>query len=367
MLLCLFRWAYHAHLAIPADKGFFVERDGRSASINCKIRDGARLFSYTGTTYDWVVSPDGYNHCELRGRRGEDVAPFRRMSFADNANAFSGGIVDLVKYTVIEIATEIASVDELTRAIPTTAEPNPSPTEVERWAEEILRDFIDWYRSVTNQADVPHPRVADSPFVEIWIADSYTLSPDEMKGRLRLHSRQIQWTPPDRMGLLKPPLSNRQVELIRRQLESGNKLTLAERLLIEAKELSFLRNSHDLAIITIGTAFEVHVRQCLILACKKLGLTTLPTGPKGKEKQTDVVRAVESGRLRDELLGRYGTLLSGKHLQELPEYEIWRVKAYELRNRIVHGGASGFSLEDAGAAFTAVVSYMNALAALLPR
>ena len=134
-------------------------------------------------------------------------------------------------------------------------------------------------------------------------------------------------------------------------------MPLYERLLLEAKELGHLARNYDLSVVVAETALEVLVQQEIAATCERRGMAQLPLGAGKGEKLVPFREAIENGRFRDDLLGRYPLMLSGINLKQISEYKIWYHKAYVPRNAIVHTGARVMDESAAIDAFDAVVAF----------
>lgn len=356
MILCTFCWPIIMHLAVPQNEGFFFNCDGRDVHIECQTLPGAKLFSYTGNEYGWLTKNyevvTRYIHAVTKS--GERF-PVRETHRKESEVPFTGGTVDLVKYTRLLITFELDSTDIL--------DDEARIRELEVWVEGAVQHFIDLYRIVTQENDVTRPRIKDAPMVDVLIARDYEFNAEVVGGEFRTYKWLHRWDDAAKTGQIKSPMQQERVDLLLKLLHNGYKPTLFDKLVLDSKEQSFIRNEHDLAIVIVETAFETFLQQRLLATCVAKGIANLTSGRGKGARQVPFQEAIESAQVRDNL--EYVQELSGKSVKGGAEHNNWFIQAYQKRNEIIHSGTRGATADDASNAFSAIISYMNLIDGIL--
>jgi hypothetical protein len=293
MILCLFSLSLQTHLEIPDDSGFFIHMSERDVNIRCITMDGAKLFSYTGEEYGWLTGDYEVEPFQVRKVRAEQKAILRTFYRKKVAGPSTGGTVDPVKYTRIELAFEVDSLDVL--------DDEDRFNELKSWVEGVLRYFVNTYRLVTQEEDVTKPTIGDAPIVDIFISDNYEFTSGGTNAKFRPYKQLYNWMNPTKTGHLKEVMTDESARKLASLLESGAPIQLFQQLLLDAKELSHVRGEHDLAIIVIENAFEVFLQQRLVSACEARGRTELPYGRGRGETLINYIEAIEKGGVKDAL------------------------------------------------------------------
>ena len=360
MPLALFRWAYHAHLAVPLDQALFVRHNGREGYLSCAVQDGFRLFSYDGK-YEWLKESDEVVRFQFTDDQTKDAIPFRYLyhTVESKEKGFPAGFKDPIKFTVVNLLTEVDNLECL-------KEKNEEASQLRTWAKEVLTLFVEWYRLLNNDPSVHLPQVEESPVVEIWAGEK----PDSggiAGAELAPFSRHLNWRNPVKAGISKRNLSKDGIQMLAEALQSGYELTLYKRLLLEARELAHVSHNYALSIVVAGTAFEVLVAQELKSACERRQITQLQVGPKSAPRMKDYRKAIQDGRLNIELLAAFPKAICGLSLKTLPGYQVWFRDAYEPRNSIIHGGTRKADELAARGAFEAVSAFGEAICSTLTK
>lgn len=276
----------------------------------------------------------------------------REIGFTNYPAHYLSKTIEHVGYTFLDVTFEI---------------PKPSPVgdkdRLGRIADEGIRvaqHFVDVYREVSNESDVFHPTIEDSPGIEIFLAENYTFTEDGVDAAFRRVSRQIRWELEHVTGRTKDELSIEKVIQLEQKLREDYDPPVHIELLLDAKDSSIIDRNHRMAIVTVETAFEAFVQQRLLAECEIRGISSL-VGRGRNTTEKDYREAIESGNIKADLLGTYCSFLCGKSVRAGSEYQRWYDDTYNPRNDIIHRGKRTTSEDDAEKAFVAVVNYMNFL------
>lgn len=350
MILCTFSWPIPMHLAVPQNEGFFFSMDGRNVYIYCQTLSGAKLFSYTGEEYGWLTKEYEVISRYIRAvSESDEKAPVRQIHRKKDEAAFTGGTVDSVKYTRIFVSFEVESLDVL--------DDETSFNELKAWVERTVQHFVELYRMTTQEGDVTRPRINDAPVIDITVADGYEFNAEVLSGDFRPYMWVQSWEETTKVALFKETMKPERVRVLLELLQGGFQPLVHDRLLLDAKEQSFVRNEHDLAIVIAETAFETFLQARLIHWCAANGKTTLKVGRGKGERDLPYQEAIEGASVSTNL--DFVEEFSGQKIKGGAEYGNWHKYAYTARNGIVHLGMRGATMEDAGKAFTAVVTFID--------
>lgn len=347
MILCTFSWPIQMHLAVPPGAGFFFNRGGRDVHIECQTLPGARLFSYTGEDYGWLTKEYETESRYIRAVAGDKKAPVRQIHRKEAEVPFTGGTVDPVNYTRVLVTFEIEGTHVL--------DDETSARGLRDWVEGVVQYFFDLYRLVTQEGDLTRPRIKDAPMVDVLVADDYEFNSEVLGGEFRPYRWIYSWEDTGRGGYFKEMMSREKFAALLTLLQSGANPRVFDKLLLDAKEQSLIRDEHDLAIVVAETAFETLLQERLLAACAARGVTDLTVGRGRGATQMPYREAIERAQVRDCL--DYVQELSGQNIKGGAEHNNWLTHAYGKRNRIVHGGERGAAVDDVGRAFNAVVAY----------
>lgn len=255
---------------------------------------------------------------------------------------------DFLGYTLIDVNFEVLE-----------APKSGAGPEIEKLQEEAFRRvqwFIRQYRTVSDELDVRVPEITDSPIILIAGADDYQISGQVLEGKFKLLSRQFRWLPAEATGIAKPEWDQAKIRRLETKLARGAEIPIFEELFLEAKQLSKVQQNHRLAIVVIGNAFELFVREALHKECVRRNLRQLPFRD-GKMASMDEL--VETADLRSELLGTCAKHLVGRSIKSCSEYQAWHTKGYIPRNEILHRGRTMMFASDVEVAFISTVNYSN--------
>lgn len=350
MILCTFSWPILVHLAVPQQEGFFFSVEGRNVYVDCQTLPGAKLFSYTGEEYGWLTK-----EYELVSRyvnavsKGNEKAPVRQIHRKKEESLFTGGTVDPVKYTRIFVTFEVEGTEVL--------DDEARFDELKDWVERVVQHFVDLYRMVTQENDVTRPRLTDAPVIDVMVADRYEFSANAFGGDFRPYKWVQSWAERTNTAHFKDTMTPDGARLLLELLQCGFSPLVSDKLLLDAKEQSFVRNEHNMAVVIAETGFETFLQMLLINWCSANGKTTLKVGRGKGEKELPYQEAIESASVSTNL--DFVEEFSGQKIKGGVQYGNWYKYAYQARNGIIHLGARGTSADDAGKAFNAVVTFME--------
>ena len=313
-------------------------------------RQGKRIFSYNSDP-DWLQHLDDANKLEalrvtrVHAETGEEI-PVRTVYYDAQGwkDAFSAGVVDLAPYTVLEIGFEIED--------PALAQTEPEHSRLEKWVKETLSKFVALYQQETSETDVfESPWSASAAaIIDTRYADKFRLTDENVDGKFGERTATLRIPNPHKIRPFKPVLKTSQIRRLANRLKKDEEPAVYLRLFNEARELALLRERPDIAIVVIGTALEVYLKNALLHTCTALGIEKLPVY--GRLKKAS--EAIDDGNVRRDLL-EYVKQIGGSNPRQTPEYTRWFSEAYEPRNDIMHGGARGHEEQDARNAFEATM------------
>lgn len=358
MLLCTVSLPLQSHLGLP-DTAFFFSADNRNICIQCRTIKVAQLFSYTGEDYEWLTKEEGIEQLHLAAVSEEGERVFiRQVHRKTNDESFSGGVIDLKKYTLIQMSFEIEGTDVIDDEV--------KFAELKKWVSSIIQRFVDLYRMVSQESDVTGFQLEEVPIMDVWIANEYKFTSNEIDAKQDLYTRIWDWSGTRKTNYFKKVLPEQAIHLFGYLLKRGVPLRLFEQLLLECKEQSQARGQHELAIVNAGTAFEAFLKERLTHECEAHGITQLPFGRKNAKIQIDYKEAIEKGNVREDLL-EHVEMISAQKIKGGTEYTNWFNHAYKPRNEIIHQGKRGFIEDNAGKAYMAVAAYIDMINKILVR
>lgn len=348
-----------AKLAFPfrlsiAEAAFPVVHDGKRYSIRCISGNAKRTFEYglltpPGQSGNWEWLSACFN------KDGKSI-PNREICFTGDIDHFLAKHNDHVGYAFLDVLFEVQP-------------PNPRGDDarlsaIMEEAVQVAQHFVDVYREVTQEPDVFHPKIEDSPGIELFVSSEYLWDREGAEGSFNRISRRIRWESEQASGLVKEPLSEATIQALGKKLLSGYTPPLHIELLLDGKEYSVVNKNHRLAIVVIQTAFETFVQARLLQECKNRRLLSLPVG-RNQPAERAPEEAIQAGGLKEDLLGTYFRTLTGANVRETPEYHSWHRATYDPRNQIVHGGRRDATEAEAREAFESTVALMNLINGLL--
>jgi hypothetical protein len=353
-MLALCRLTIPFSLALPDGHAQPINYLGELVSISFERGVGKRVYSFgDDERATWLDEAEGRHFYRMvyKAPTGEDVVG-RVIACRDDMDRFVEGFVDTVPFTAVAVAFEVDGE-------PLVEDDERIPT-IKAKALEIVRYFLNAYRTVAADPDVYIPAENDSPIVDVYAAEQYELNHEGAEGSFKRFSRQVSWRLPEENGVLKGELGPDDRQRLRTRLEGGQDVPVHLLTMIDARHQSQASGEHRLAIVLAATAFELFVQVALTEECEARGIDSLPTGVNGAEAPAGDL--IQRGRIRDDLLGRFGTLLTGTNLKGGPEYQAWYQRAYRPRNEFVHQGRLDATAPQAQEAFEATIAYMNLIA-----
>ena len=357
MPLCIFKWAIHNHIALPSKNDFFATIDGRKTVLRFETMDGANLFSYTGEDYFWLTEPSRIKfHPVLSVPDYNDVV-FRRIYAEDDTNLFSGGISDPTKYSLVNLFFEIEDERVIGDDI--------IFLHYREWSAKVYNDFINLYAAITGDITISKLNPTELPSVMVWTTNKYNITDIPLETNFHIYNgkAEITWRNPSKTGQIKIEAAQEDVNKLAERWYNNYRLAPFEQLLIDAKEQSLFRGNHDISIIIGETAFETFVQGRLIAASEQRQRTTFPNKIGEKAKNIHYRRAIEGGNIHT--LFWYIKLLTTRDVTHFPEYRLWKDKAYQLRNELIHRGGRGYNESQAEDAFNAVSNFITAIKQVL--
>lgn len=345
------KFAFPFRLAMP-ESAFLLRREAKSYSVRSKSGYATRTFEYGAPAH----SDSEWEWLRAVFATGEEGTPNREIAFTNDPDHYLAKVTDYVGFTFIDVMFEVPA-------------PNPKDDEsrlkgIADEAFQVARQFVDVYRELTNEPDVFHPSMEDSPGLEIFVAEEYEMSEDGVEGQFARISRTIRWNLEYVSGATKATLANDRLAVLGDRLSSGYELPLHMQLLLDAKDYSILHGHHRLAVVAVGSAFEVFLQRRLLVECQIRELDHLPVSRRDNATRP-VVEALEGASLKAHLLDLHCRHLCGRSVKDHEAYRAWDARAYGPRNEVIHQGRREVTEAEVRAAFEATVTYMNHLDAEL--
>ena len=135
----------------------------------------------------------------------------------------------------------------------------------------------------------------------------------------------------------------------------GKTISVEDQLLLEAKTLAYNNSSFDTAIVLIESSFELFAARYLKDKCADKQITKL-TSPSGKPRKCSYARVIDHSNI-ETLLNNVALQVLGYDLNNSDAYSRWTNNCKKVRNRIVHRGEIGHSLNDVKLAFQATADF----------
>lgn len=358
MVLCMFRYVFTININLSDDLAFNTILDGRQVLIRCKSDEGAKIVSFSPEEdSSWIADEANMAKMEVTSYSKEkDARVARSLRFYENKGFFSGGVIDPIRYSIVEVIFKIPSIDSL--------EDEEFLSGIKEWSSKLLFHFLSLYR-LHFQGSLLYPlSVKDSPVIEIMVSEQVENDGDWLQADFKHYTATFNWEDPFKMGYHKQDFSDDKIQHFGNQLLEGEKVALYNQLLLDANIQSKFFENHAMAVILIGTAFEVFLQETLIKHCEKRKIEMLPVG-RGKNNEKNYHDAIMSGNIREDLISKYLYVLVGEKLAGGREYNDWYENAYSLRNEIVHKGKQDINDKDAEKAFNASITLMSLIENLL--
>ena len=114
-----------------------VRYKGREGHINCRVQDGFKLFSYDGN-YEWLRESSEVRRFTFTDDQTKEVIPFRYLydTVESKNNGFPAGFKDPIKFTIIDLLTEVNNIECLKKKSDTVSE-------LRVWAKEVLTLLVE--------------------------------------------------------------------------------------------------------------------------------------------------------------------------------------------------------------------------------
>lgn len=355
MQLLLVRFLLRNSLTLPEGKRIYFVFDGRGVALKAETKETLALFSYDGWNLEWVGWNDEAQTITIR----EDTAPkdqdIFHLRLGTPIQDFTGGVITPSRSTVLSVVFETDDFD-LADSVTFNAHVD--------WAEKLVGRFIDTYRWRTGDAAVPSFNTLEMGITLVGVAKAYTFNEQTTNAAFTMQQHRIKIQHPILYGRRKEPVAQPIVDVIKSDMASSAALAPFQALLIEARELSFLSNAEEQAIIVAETALEVFLQGRLTEVCVRNRRTHLPA-KKGGDPPVPFRTAIQEGNVTSDLLRYAGILAPGTAIRGSAEEQRWRSNAYVPRNLIVHRGKRGVTKTDTDAAILAVNNFILYLDRLL--
>jgi hypothetical protein len=357
MAICMFKYLFDIKFSVSEDNGFFVDYKGKRSFIRVKTIKGANISSFTGEDFSWLLNTneeikENKSVLKITVQNKLEEVPVRYIHYLKNKDYFSGGMIQPTSFSIVEVLFEISNIKYV--------ENKENIKILEKSASEIINNFTNKYRIVSEETDVYTPQVSTSPVIEIWISDKGRLE-EFLTVSMKPYTQTVNF-----LGIRSPnktELNKEKMQMLTNLLKDPDELPLYLQLLLDAKEQGHIKNNYELSVLKIGTAFEVFLQDLLVKACQLLDIQKLPVG-RGKDLPTkDFKEAIQEGKIIEDLLKKYLKLIIGSNkILEGKEYNHWHTKAYTLRNEIIHSGRTEVSEKEARLAFestNAIISLIS--------
>lgn len=345
---CMFRYYFDINLAIPKDRGFHINLNGRNAFLRFITIEGEKITSFTTGTYVWLTGEeDDVKHYLVKGiTQNNKKIPIRQYCINEKEGLNKSGIIDKMKYTIVEVMFNIEDHEKL--------DDDKFLKKIKNDIRDYLDYFTDVYRLATQDMSFEKNVLDRTPIIEILTKEEkFDLSKEIIEGKCKFHKRIIDWSQAP-SNYNKPILNKQQLKIIGDLLQN-KQIRLSEKILIDAKEEAHINKNYEVSVILSQNAFEVFVQNILIESCKILGIKKL----QGRNKKKNFKEAITNGNIRRDLLKKYLTKIIGENLSGGKHYNRWYNNAYSLRNDIIHKGKYKVSSEEAKNAFLAVRNFIN--------
>jgi hypothetical protein len=226
--------------------------------------------------------------------------------------------------------------------------------------EDVVRNFVGIYSTITGEIDVVRPRLQDLDQTTVYVSEEYRFDTQSMSASFEMRPPRFHFPHRPSARFFKDTATEEKLQQFSALLRQGYILPLSGHLMLDAKEQAHLRQQYDVCIILLATAFEVFLREVLVEVCKVRGIKELARQSGKTGKPWPYKHAIEKGHVLDDLLV-YVEQVGGRNYKGQKAYNEWRNDAYEVRNAIVHRGKRGCGDAEADKAYTATALYMEAI------
>lgn len=305
-----------------------------------------KLFSFVPSKYDWLSKNEDIYETRIHSFNSKDeklVA--RKTRFYKQRDTFSGGVIDPLKYTIVEIILEIENTNLLND--------KTFFNDLSEHSNTLLVYFIDVYRAVSQNKTIHRPSVNQSPVVEFCVSEAGNIEGLMVEASLKCNPSTFTWNDPFKKGNARQPLSDKKTKLLAKMLQSGRELKIFEQLLLDSQEQAHINHNYDLCIVLAETAFEVYLQE-LLLETHIINNHRLLSDDEINNYE-EAIKGSNIGILIKEHLKN----LIGKNLAGSKEYTNWHKNTYTLRNDIIHKGSRNNSEKSAEKAFDSVAAFMK--------
>ncbi|MFD1736140.1 hypothetical protein ACFSCX_06135 [Bacillus salitolerans] len=335
----MFKYVFEIYLSLPSE-GFHFNYRNRSVFINTEVIKGNLLQSYNRDNYNWLNKKDSHIYKFSVDNNQGVMQDARFIRFDNEKGIYSGGVIEPTHYTQICVFSLLKgneySLDE------------GVITELKSYFFDTIKYFINNYRRVLNENDVPKINISNCPVIEIQTSDNCVISNDGIEGDFKIFKYDFELSGIPKVFEKRVPERD-QLDTFNALLKSGQEISMHEMLLLDAKENGQIYGRYDISIIQIGTALEIFLKNLLIYECNRRSITELAgRGKNGKPKF--YLTAIYEGSIKDDLF-RFFYDIFKKNIKGSKTYNDWHVNAYELRNKIVHNAYQNVTDNDASLAF----------------
>ncbi len=365
MPTCIFRSAFNFNLPLPQDRGFNVFFNNSPAFLRCLSRKGDLIISYLEGKYDWLIKGNGVKIYHVTAiKTSGDRELIRQFYTYDDVgkDIFCAGVVDKIKYTIIELFFNIDTIEIL--------DDKKSFNSLKAKVFEFLSNYIDLYRLSTQDITFARSLLKKHPIIEVLTSEeNIDLSKPIIEGSFNSYKVELSWDDPAERGYMKSNVSEESINILVEGLRKDKRIELYEKLLLDAMEQAQINNSNNLSVILVENAFEVFLKEVLTQACKYKKIKRLPVG-RGKNYEKDFRDAILEGNVREDLIFNYLKRIIGEesynqNIAGRKIYNEWYNRTYKLRNEIIHKGKYEINSEQAKQAFQSTINFMNLIIQVL--
>lgn len=354
------------HVAVPEDILFQCRLERVEGLVRIRSTDGREITSFRANDYEWLSNIE--DKAETTGEttekpeegaeqvryrliieRSGEKQPFRYLHLEAAEEIPLSGAVDIRTFSIAEVILEVDDV------------PEEVPDRLRKAAQNLLGHFVDSYRVASNETDVFSARIEESPVIKVFTATEYDVG-KFLEAEFRFHSNILQWERTTRWAEehFKTDLDGSSLERLANLASSGSRIELWMRLLLDAKEYGHRHGEHEIALISVVSAFEVFLCEELEAACSRANITELLVDESGDVRQP-VSEALQGGSLTNDLLRNFPEQIVNKNFRSTAAYHRWRSEAYEPRNEVVHAGRRDIEDGQVEDAFSATTEFMNTI------
>jgi hypothetical protein len=339
LAMCMFRFLFKITLSLSEDVEYHVNYKGIESIVKIKTIKGANISSYTGEDYSWVTKIED-NLIIARVRDKSEDIPQKYIKYYENQHHFSGGVIEPTNFSIFEVVLTIPNKEILDKI--------ENVEELKRTAFAIINYSINAYRLIFQESDIPLPKFSDSPVIEIWFSESVQEDNGFISYNFFPYTQDYNFKKFKKRN--KNVFIDDKRKLFSEFISDGRDITLYHELMLDAIEQGEISNKYELAVLKIGTAFEIFMQGLLVDTCEILKIEKLQAGRDTKHFKL----AIQEGSLIEDLLKKYlKTIVGDNSILSVKEYNYWHSRAYSIRNEIVHNGRTNVSENEAIKAFEA--------------